>query len=310
MKVKNIKYNQSYPLDGLIKNLIKNDYKKLKWILLGTGNPLSGYSRAKSSNVLLAGENIILVDCGAGVVRRLIMAGISPNQISHLFFTHHHADHNGGFFDFFSAGIFSRETLKRQVPLMVYGPTNTQEVIGKMRESLNIDFQSRKSFNEYSNKIIYHELNNGVIYNHNDLKVIVFKVNHGNIKPSVGYKFLFEDKVIVYSGDTAPCENIEMFSKDADLLIHESYNMELINQTGSIYGNSDTGRGFKENVFKHSSTIEVAKLAKKANVKHIVLTHHIPSITPTLVLEKKYIKGMSNIYSGKITMGRDLMMIY
>jgi ribonuclease Z len=39
------------------------------------------------------------------------------------------------------------------------------------------------------------------------------------------------------------------------------------------------------------------------------LTHHIPSITPEPSLEKSYIEGMSEIYSGKITMGRDLMMI-
>ncbi len=304
-----LKYRQSNPFDGLIKNPLKNNLKDMKWILLGTGNPLSGCSRTKPANILMAGEKIILIDCGAGVVRKLIMAGIHPTLISHLFFTHHHADHNGGFIDFFSNGIFSREVPKRFEPLNVYGPTNTAEIIGKMRESLNIDFKSRKSFDEHSNKIIYHELNDGPIFDQDGLKVTVFTVDHGNFKPSVGYRFSFGDKIIVCSGDTAPCENIVKYSKNADILIHESYNSKWIDRAGSVYGNRDTGRAFAGAMHKHTSTLEAAKIAEDAKAKHLVLNHHIPSMAPIASLEKSYIAGMSRIYSGKVTMGRDLMMI-
>ena len=128
MKVKIIKHSQSHPFDGLIQNPLKNDPGSMQWIPLGTGNPLSGYSRSKAANILLAGDKTILIDCGNGAVQKLIMAGIQPTPISHLFFTHHHADHNGGFIDFFSTGIFSREVPKREEPLNIYGPTNTKEV--------------------------------------------------------------------------------------------------------------------------------------------------------------------------------------
>jgi len=310
MEIKNIKHSQSKPFDGLIQNPLKNDPGSMKWILLGTGNPLSGYSRTKAANVLLAGDKIFLIDCGNGVLNRLIMAGIQHTQISHLFFTHHHADHNGGFIDFFSSGIFSREVPKRQRPLNVYGPTNTKEVIGKMRDSLNTDFKTRRSFDKDSNRIIYHELDDGPIYDEDELKVEVFSVDHGDFKPAVGYRFSFNNKVIVCSGDTAPCENILKFSKDADILIHEAYNTKWNDRVEEIYGNSDTGRGFKGAEYKHTSTFEAAKLAEDSNVKHLALTHHIPSMAPDPSLEKSYIEGMSNIYSGKITMGRDLMMIW
>ncbi len=310
MKTKNIKHTQSKPFDGLIQNPLKNDPGSIKWILLGTGNPLSGYSRSKAASVLLAGDKTFLIDCGNGALNKLIMAGIQHTQISHLFFTHHHADHNGGFIDFFSSGIFSREVPKRQTPLNVYGPTNTKEVIGKMRDSLNTDFKTRRSFDKESNRIIYHELDDGLIYNKDGLKVEVFSVDHGDFKPAVGYRFSFNNKVIVCSGDTAPCENISKFSKDADILIHESYNTRWNDQVEEIYGNSDTGRGFKGAEYKHTSTFEAAKLAERSNVKHLVLTHHIPSITPEPSLEKSYIDGMDEIYHGKITMGRDLMMIW
>ena len=271
MRVENIKHSQSKPFDGLIQNPLKNDPGSMKWILLGTGNPLSGYSRSKAASVLLAGDKTFLIDCGNGVLNRLIMAGIQHTRISHLFFTHHHADHNGGFIDFFSSGIFSREVPKRQRPLNVYGPTNTKEVIGKMRDSLNTDFKTRRSFDEDSNRIIYHELDDGLIYNEDGLKIEVFSVDHGDFKPAVGYRFSFNNKVIVCSGDTAPCENISKFSKDADILICESYNTKWNDRVEEIYGNSDTGRGFKGAEYKHTSTFEAAKLAEDANVKHLVL---------------------------------------
>ena len=111
MRVENIKHFQSKPFDGLIQNPLKNDPGSMKWVLLGTGNQLSGYTRTKAANILLAGEKVYLIDCGSGVVRKLIMAGIQPTQISHLFFTHQHVDHNSGFIDFYSSGIFSREVL-------------------------------------------------------------------------------------------------------------------------------------------------------------------------------------------------------
>ena len=306
--IKQLKYKQSSPFDGLIENPLKNNLEDMKWILLGTGNPLSGCSRTKQANILMAGKNMILIDCGAGVVRKLIMAGIQPAQISHIFFTHHHADHNGGFINFFSTGIFSRETPKRLGPLNVYGPTNTAEIIGKMRESLNIDLQTRKSFDEDKNKIIYHELNDGIIFDQDGLKATVFTVDHGNFKPAVGYRFSFGKKIIVCSGDTAPCKNIEKYSKNADILIHESYNSKWVDRVASVYGNIDTGKGFAGAKYKHTSTMEIAATAERSNVKHLVLTHHIPSMTPEASLEKSYTAGMSKIYSGKITMGRDLMM--
>ncbi|MFC2159681.1 MBL fold metallo-hydrolase [Actinomycetota bacterium] len=309
MKVENIKYTQTKPFDGLIENPLKNGPESMKWILLGTGNQLSGHSRTKAANVLLAGEKIFLIDCGTGVIQRLIMAGIQHAQISHLFFTHQHVDHNGGFIDFYSSGIFSREVAKRLEPLNIYGPTNTKEIIRKMRESLDQDLRTRRSFDEDSNKIIYKESNDGLIYNDNGLKVEVFTVDHGDFKPAVGYRFSFNNKVIVFSGDTAPCENIKKYSKDADILIHESYNIQWNDRVEEIYGNSDTGRGFKGAEYKHTSTLEAAKIAENAGVRHLVLTHHIPSITPESSFEKSYIEGMSEIYSGKITMGRDLMMI-
>ena len=65
---------------------------------------------------------------------------------------------------------------------------------------------------------------------------------------------------IVYTGDTAPCENIIKLAKDADVLIHEATFSK--DEDAKIIWNQG-----------HSRTIDAAEIAKKANVKLLILTH-------------------------------------
>jgi len=276
-------------------------------ILLGTGNTLGGVQRVKSSTAVFAANQIFLVDCGCGVVQRLLASGVLPNHINKIFFTHHHTDHNGGFIDFFITSSLNRLDLGRQLPVEVYGPTNTKEIISKMRQSIESDVASRKFPDANWSKIIFNELNNGIIYNKDGLEITVFLVDHGPYKPAVGYKFEYNGKKIVFSGDTSPNENVKFHSKKADILIHEAYNTEWIK--ASIKQNPSDEQTMRAVMVKHTSTLEAAEIAREAEVGHLVLTHHIPSPIPIARIEKQYIKGISKIFKGKISIGRDLMEI-
>lgn len=59
----------------------------------------------------------------------------------------------------------------------------------------------------------------------------------------------------------------------------------------------------------HTSTLEVAEIAKAANVKKVVLTHLVPAIAPEDEQESMFVRGMSDIYSGPIVVGRDNMIL-
>jgi len=64
---------------------------------------------------------------------------------------------------------------------------------------------------------------------------------------------------VVYAGDTRPCESIVEFARGADVLIHDcTFADELVERA------AETG---------HSSPAEVAKIAKRAGVKQLVLVH-------------------------------------
>ena len=67
----------------------------LRVILLGTkgGSPI-GKTRSNPATLLLINNIAYIVDCGYGVSRQLLSAGVALDRIRHVFITHHHSDHN------------------------------------------------------------------------------------------------------------------------------------------------------------------------------------------------------------------------
>lgn len=293
--------------------LLPDFHENLKVILLGTGTPRAYSGRAKSSVAILAGDKVILIDCGGAVVDQLIKAGIMPQRIADVFFTHHHSDHNSGFFDLFISSwrthvIPERVFEGRSVPMNVYGPTTTKEIIGKMRESFDFDANLRVNYNlsaDEGSKINYIENNEGVVYDRAGLKITAFEVDHRPVYPALAYKIKYNGKTVVISGDTIPVPNMIKYSQGADLLIHESYNKAWLDALIAKF--PEQAQSLSNPAKYHSTTLQVAQMAKQAGVAHLVLTHHIPAPAATDEAEAEYMQGMSDIYSNKITMGRDLM---
>src|SRR5689334_3813502 len=65
-------------------------------VLLGTkGAPRVGESgRSNPATLLMINDVPYLIDCGYGVTKQLITAGVALNRLRYIFITHHHSDHN------------------------------------------------------------------------------------------------------------------------------------------------------------------------------------------------------------------------
>ncbi|MFE5320318.1 MBL fold metallo-hydrolase [Paenibacillus sp. NPDC056579] len=285
----------------------------IKAVILGTGTPRAFYGRAKAGVAVLVRDKTFLVDCGGATVDQLIKSGIMPQRISDVMFTHHHSDHNSGFFDVFITSWRTHVTADqvfegRKGPMNVYGPTTTKEIIGKMRESFDFDAKLRVNYNKSSGDgadIAYHECNEGVVYERDGIKVTAFEVDHRPVYPAIAYKFEYNGKSLVISGDTIPVASMVEYSKGIDLLVHESYNKAWLDALIEKF--PEQTEGLSNPAKYHSTTLEVAEIAREAGVKHLVLTHHIPAPAATDKAEAEYTEGMQEIYGGKITMARDLM---
>src|SRR5580704_69936 len=84
-------------------------------ILLGTGNPNPEPDRMGPAVAVVSGERVYIVDCGTGVVRRAVQAGIKMEQLIRAFVTHLHSDHTIGLPDL----IFTPAVTGRLEPIEI-----------------------------------------------------------------------------------------------------------------------------------------------------------------------------------------------
>src|SRR5262245_9018676 len=71
---------------------------KTRLILLGTGGgPRPRKGSSAPAQVVVSGDTPYVVDCGNGVARQLVFAGIPLASLRHVFVTHQHSDHNADY---------------------------------------------------------------------------------------------------------------------------------------------------------------------------------------------------------------------
>src|SRR5215217_6414860 len=75
----------------------QNPASRSRLILLGTaGGPTPKKTRAGPSQIVVVGDRGYVIDCGDGVARQMMLAGVF-RTLRHIFVTHHHSDHNADY---------------------------------------------------------------------------------------------------------------------------------------------------------------------------------------------------------------------
>ncbi|MGY5859506.1 MAG: MBL fold metallo-hydrolase [Candidatus Thorarchaeota archaeon] len=264
-----------------------------KIILLGTGNPNPDPERFGPSVAITVNDSLYLIDCGAGVARRVAAAGISVSKITRVFITHLHSDHTIGYPDI----ILTPGVNDRDEPLEVYGPKGLTRMTEHIMEAYNLDIQERIDGLEPANQVGYdvraNEIHEGVVYSDDNIKVEAFLVNHGSLE-SFGYKFLLPDRNVVISGDTCLSENLIKHAKGCDVLIHEVYSTEGLKERTKEW------RNYHSSV--HTSARELAEIANIVAPKLLILYHQL-FMKQT---EEELLQEITEHYKGEVVSGNDL----
>lgn len=242
-------------------------------------------------------ERHFLIDCGEGTQVQLRKAKARFSKINHIFISHLHGDHCFGL----PGLIASFRLLGRENPLHVYGPKG----IRNMLETIFTITETHRGF-----EVVYHELDKNYsekIYEDNRVEVYTIPLDHRiycngylfkekpkdrhlNMKEIAKYNeieicdyhnikagkdFVLSDGYVLknevltvapapsvsyaFCSDTRYLESVIPIIKNVTVLYHESTFLHDLKEMADYTG--------------HSTALEAAKIAQKAEVGKLILGH-------------------------------------
>jgi ribonuclease Z len=267
--------------------------------LLGTGCPPAVMNRFGPSILVEAGGQKFLFDAGRGALQRLNQLKVRWQDVRGVFFTHLHSDHVVGFPDLWLTGWF---TPGRSVPLNVWGPRGTKNMMSHLEQAFDFDIRIRLYDDRPSPDgivLLTEEIGEGVVYDKGGVKITAFEVDHAPIKPAFGYRVDHAGRSIVLSGDTRVSDNLIRYAQGVDVLVHEGASPDTFLRAG-------TAPEWAKSIVAHHVTPEQAgEVFSRTKPKLAVYSHIVlPSAT-----EQDLIPPTRKTYSGPLQLGEDLMVI-
>jgi ribonuclease Z len=275
--------------------------EKIKVTLLGTGaGPPVNLDRFGPGILVEAGSQKLLFDCGRAVTIRLTQAGVNLGEIRKLFLTHLHSDHVISIPDLFLTPWASGAA--HQARFEVWGPAGTRDMMDHIQKAFAFDIHIRRDVDEkYSSEgisVSSHDIGEGKVFEQGGVVVTAFLVDHGPVKPALGYRLDYAGHALVLSGDTRVSQNLIRHAQGVDLLIHETVDADALRTNP---GNRT--RDQIENIIGHHTSLqEAGEVFSRVKPKLAVYSH-------VLGKADDVVAGTRKTYSGPLEVGEDLMTI-
>ena len=219
----------------------------MKLHILGVSGPFPESGGATSGYLVEAGDTLLQLDLGSGVLARLT-AKMPPESLYALFLSHWHFDHTADL----TVLLYRLEALGKT--LRVYAPVDESSAIRKIVASASCFDLT--------------DVAPGDTVTVGTCTVRVGEARHP--VPAVGYRIGSEGRILGYTGDTNTLPSLADFYRDSSLLLAD----------GLFPAESWT------EAKPHLSAALAASLAAEAGAECLVLTHLNPLVSPRLLLRE------------------------
>ncbi|MCO4846034.1 MAG: MBL fold metallo-hydrolase [Sulfurovum sp.] len=264
--------------------------------VLGSGGPESGDKRASSGYLIwIDGKSKVLIDFGGGTSLRFEEVGARIEDLDVILLTHLHVDHTADLPALLKSSFFTRASGN----LYIYGPDknnfmpSTSEFVNRLFKEddgawqyLGDHLDGRAELQLKVSNIVKN-LKESMIFNKNGISISAVSVHHGPI-PAIAYRVNTGNKSITFSGDmNGEYHTLETLAKNSDILV--AHNAVTKGSTGVA-------------AKLHMTPYIIGEIAKKAQVKKLVLSHRM---LRTLGKESSTKSEIRKHYKGTITFADD-----
>lgn len=262
--------------------------------ILGNNSAIPAFDRHPTAQIVTLNDQCILIDCGEGTQLQLNKYKIKRSKLNFILISHLHGDHYFGLVPLISSlGLLGREQ-----DLHLFAPAPLQQII-------DLQLQAANTILPY--KLHFHALTEeGVIFLNNKLKISCFKTKHRvdcfgfKIEETKPPRKIDKEKVLFYEipaifynqlkeGKDYITKHGEVIKNDVVTIANTSnriyaycadtiYNEDMlphIENVNLMYHETTYLRDLEERAAQrfHSTTVQAATIAKKANAKSLIIGH-------------------------------------
>ncbi len=221
----------------------------MELIVVGSGTGVPSLRRGSPGYAVRAAGRLVFLDLGPGVLRAMLNYGLNFSDIDVLALTHLHPDHVADLVPFFFATRYSLGYTRNE-PFRLLAARGFKEFFGRVQAAFGqwVDpppglLQLRELDPAGTEEVLLGE-------------VVIRSAATNHTDGSLAYRVEAEGRSLVYSGDTDESDSLVALARGANLLVLECSNP------------------FK--VPGHLTPGEAGRLAAKAGVDRLVLTHFYP----------------------------------
>jgi len=257
----------------------------MKLTVLGSGScVVQQNTRASSGYILEAGNTTIMIDTGTGSTKNISESGYSTADFDAVVNTHRHPDHVSDLLPVVQDKVV-RSFSSEEPGITLYGPEGHEEYLrDRMRHEM---VESPDSVEEnFGFNFEVKEISSREKISQNLVLESIEALHGPESFRCLSLKFISEGKEIVFTGDTDYNPELEGFAEGADILV------------------ADCSRPGSQEVEGHMNADECGRLAEKAGVGKLVLSHLYPET------EGENLKSQAgSFFDGEVVVAEDLMVI-
>jgi ribonuclease BN (tRNA processing enzyme) len=242
--------------------------------ILGSGTNI--HPTRAAAGYLIQTDLPILLDFGPRTLSNLLKTGVDRHTMKHLLFTHYHTDHFSDFLTFFFDAICHSMFAEIRPDLTIYGPPGTKRLFRAMLRTFPnwSDTPFRVTLKEVKDRP----------FTIGHTQVTPLTMTHTDQQVCLGYRLEYQGRSVAFSGDAMVSPNLVSLCQYVDLAILDC----------SFSSHKPGG--------SHMHAEECGKVAEKANIKKLVLSHFYETADRSNVVTQA-----RRFFSGPTIKGKDLL---